>query len=1027
MNEKKKEWVECGLAPEIGTIVVLALVISTRAWTTDFAGGTGEANDPYQIATAEQLIGLGEDPSLYDRHFMLVADIDLAEYTFTQAVIARRWRVGGHGRGGADWQGAAFSGYFNGNGFLIQNLRMQGNGSLGLFGVLASGACISGVALQDIAISGHSTCVVGGLAGINDGLIIRSTCIGSASGDDEGTGGIVGQNHGVILGCHSSGAVRGDAEIGGLAGINRGIIVSSYCSNVVSGHTGVGGLVSRNVGNIISCYSTGAVDGRHLLGGLSASNSGYITSSYSTGTITSTASTGGISGRSDAGGLVGHYYSGSVIGCFWDVQSSGVEASAAGTGLTTDQMRDSHAFLEAGWDFVNEISNGTSDYWQSPEQAGPPVLSVFMRSEPILLEGQGRLDDPYVVTTASDLGSVWYRPWAHYRLGGDIELAGISWTCAVIPWFSGHFNGNGFVIRKLQMHGAGYLGLFGQIESDADVSHLGVLEVDIAGEGGYVGAMVGGNQSSLIACRSSGTVCGSDAVGGLAGYNLGHITSSNSTVTVSAEDNVGGLVGSNLGDITRSYSNGMVSGSNRVGGLAGRNSGNVTRTYSAGVVRGDTEVGGLVGYNQYGKVSSSFWDVQASGLHESAGGMGLTGSQMQDQQTFMDAGWDFVGETRDGLSDIWTMPEQGPYPILSLFHGHEPQQPAGLGTMHDPFLLTNAFELGSVWYRPLAYYRLDTDIDLAGITWNMAVIPRFNGHFDGNGFHIQNLRIQGEDHLGVFGKLGSSAQVHDLGIMDVNIIGTDDLGSLAGSNLGRIVNCSSSGTLSGESDVGGLVGANNSSISTTVSRPGYTDDLAGSDEGSIVGSNSTCTVSGTGDAGGLVGENNGAITNSYSSGAVSGETRTGGLVGLNQMSITSSFGENSVSGLWSVGGLAGQNEGSITTCYSTGKVSGQYEVGGLVGRQLGSVFGSFSTGAVSGRNDVGGLVGYHLRGEVTSSFWDIQSSGWNISAGGEGLMTADMMDPRAYFKARWYLPDVWVICEGWDHPRLLWEDVTCSD
>ncbi len=43
----------------------------------EFAGGTGQPNDPYQIATAEQLIGIGSDSSLLDKHFVLVKDIDL--------------------------------------------------------------------------------------------------------------------------------------------------------------------------------------------------------------------------------------------------------------------------------------------------------------------------------------------------------------------------------------------------------------------------------------------------------------------------------------------------------------------------------------------------------------------------------------------------------------------------------------------------------------------------------------------------------------------------------------------------------------------------------------------------------------------------------------------------------------------------------------------------------------------------------------------------------------------------------------
>ena len=42
-----------------------------------YSGGTGEPNDPYQIATAADLIALGETPEDYDKHFILTADIDL--------------------------------------------------------------------------------------------------------------------------------------------------------------------------------------------------------------------------------------------------------------------------------------------------------------------------------------------------------------------------------------------------------------------------------------------------------------------------------------------------------------------------------------------------------------------------------------------------------------------------------------------------------------------------------------------------------------------------------------------------------------------------------------------------------------------------------------------------------------------------------------------------------------------------------------------------------------------------------------
>ncbi len=40
-----------------------------------YSGGTGTTEDPYQIATAEDLIALGETSEDYDKHFTLTADV----------------------------------------------------------------------------------------------------------------------------------------------------------------------------------------------------------------------------------------------------------------------------------------------------------------------------------------------------------------------------------------------------------------------------------------------------------------------------------------------------------------------------------------------------------------------------------------------------------------------------------------------------------------------------------------------------------------------------------------------------------------------------------------------------------------------------------------------------------------------------------------------------------------------------------------------------------------------------------------
>jgi hypothetical protein len=71
-----------------------------------------------------------------------------------------------------------------------------------------------------------------------------------------------------------------------------------------------------------------------------------------------------------------------------------------------------------------------------------------------------------------------------------------------------------------------------------------------------------------------------------------------------------------------------------------------------------------VGYNYGGTITASFWDTETSGQVTSDGGTGLSTIEMQTLSTFIDAGWDFVGETANGTDDIWKMPA-GDYPRLS--------------------------------------------------------------------------------------------------------------------------------------------------------------------------------------------------------------------------------------------------------------------------------------------------------------------------------------------------------------------------
>jgi hypothetical protein len=197
--------------------------------TAKYSGGTGEPNDPYQIATADDLILLGNTTQDYDKHFIMVADIDLdpnlpGRKVFDKAVIAPDANDVTEG-----FQGTSFTGAFNGNGHTISHLMMKGTGYLGLFGQLAFPAQVRELGAVGVRIIGSDGCI----------------------------GGLVGHiGTGTISACYSTGTVFGETSVGGLVG-QMGMVVCGRRSPCVS----VGG-------HIDSCYSTCSVTGTATLGGL---------------------------------------------------------------------------------------------------------------------------------------------------------------------------------------------------------------------------------------------------------------------------------------------------------------------------------------------------------------------------------------------------------------------------------------------------------------------------------------------------------------------------------------------------------------------------------------------------------------------------------------------------------------------------------------------------------------------------------------------------------------------------------------
>lgn len=248
------------------------------------------------------------------------------------------------------------------------------------------------------------------------------------------------------------------------------------------------------------------------------------------------------------------------------------------------------------------------------------VIGVYVMSPADLSQGDGTADNPYRIGSLDDLFILVNNPdlWnSHFIQTADIDVAetllwygGKGWK-AVGTFvshnspdnqpFSGHYDGNNFVIDRLYLNRPedSHQGLFGFV-SDAVIENIGVTNIEVTAfnaVGGLVGKQL---ESTIRNCFSSGTVQGEEVVGGLVGFNLSSDESSM---------------------ILNSFSTANVIGIQSVGGLAGMHSGTIGNCYSRGVITGESyAIGGLVGFLEMAAVTNSYTTSTFSG----AGG-GLIG------------------------------------------------------------------------------------------------------------------------------------------------------------------------------------------------------------------------------------------------------------------------------------------------------------------------------------------------------------------------------------------------------------------
>ncbi|MHC4212657.1 MAG: hypothetical protein ACYSWP_04700 [Planctomycetota bacterium] len=332
-----------------------------------YSGGNGEPNTPYLIGTAADLNDIGNNVGDFSKCFVMINDINMAEYSGTEYKI-----IGDTSN--------AFKGIFDGNDHTISNLSINVTRSeVGLFGFVGQKGIIQNTNLKNIDYKGSD--YVGGITGGNSGDILNCSVSGIIEGNDD-CGGIIGSYRLSmyqiqILKCSFEGKVRGNRMIGGIIGglsSTRGIHISEcYAIADINGVGDCGGVVGFNSGgNLSRCFAKGAI----LCSGSSAGGiagrtmdecgiGGQIYNCYADVIVNCS---------NKAGGLIGEiYYSGQVVNSFF-LESSGPD-NGYGEPLTSEQMRTRSTFTDAGWDFVGEVVNGTEDFWDICDGTNYPKLS----------------------------------------------------------------------------------------------------------------------------------------------------------------------------------------------------------------------------------------------------------------------------------------------------------------------------------------------------------------------------------------------------------------------------------------------------------------------------------------------------------------------------------------------------------------------------------------------------------------------------------------------------------------------------
>lgn len=726
---------------------------------------------------------------------------------------------------GGGTKAKAFTGTFDGDGHTIVGLQAKG----GIFGQLGSGAVVKNINIASSVFTGENTDSVGAVAAENNGGSISgiSGYGNTVKGSGGYIGGLVGKNYGGISNSndHSTVIAGADTVAGGIAGVNG---------------TNVG---KDKGGTIDNVQSNSAVTTGVLTEVQYASNMGGIVgkNEYNINNVSAHGITGKTGNTKTSGGIVG-----------------------------TNEGRISNAYNES-------IIHGSENI------GGVAGENVTQASNPKLAELN---DVANAVEIIGDAGS--------QNVGGLVGMQKHATT---------NQGRNTGAITGCTNVG----GMVGYNKADSYLKNLeNSPQATITGIT-YVGGIAGVNEGEISAddqlnLVNSGKIHGWENVGGIAGKNSGSIANVNSNINLYVIDKetrnalkgstdiadnaqfFGGVTGENVGIITNATNRARVDAeqASYVGGIVGKNTKDGDKVgqllgmgnSNEGFVIGKNYVGGVIGKNEVAITGTADESV---GIDNSGTVIALAGG----------AGG-IIGENSANITHV-IMTNEGEV------HGNAPAAGSREENGTGGIIGVNA-----------------VGVNIS----NSSLMNRVNGNVSG----VENVGgIIGINHGIITGGRDAHNNYYKYQIYNngtITAFAGKNIGGLLGNNRGTLTAGYNTGVVDAgqSSNVGGIAGTNsgtldqvfNSVVTVTKTETGATDadgrklyNYTYTDGGAI---------SGDSNVGGIVGSNTaeGKLSNAYSTTAVAGKNSAANIVGSNAGNVSNIYGY-AANGNTNVNGVTASN------------------------------------------------------------------------------------------------------------------------